>query len=287
MHGRSAPWADQDVAAAQQMRDIVLDLMLREKDELTRQNLRLVHSMQELETFLFVASHDINGPLRQMGMLISLIRRCIAPDATEEAAEYFDEFGQLSKRLRALTTKLAEFARMGRSEVDFGPVNLNEVIQAVLRQLHDTITETGAEIMTAGLPAVRGERDQLHQVFINLIGNSLKYRSLERAPKISVTSNAGPKEQADGSADTDGMVRIAVEDNGMGFDPKFSEQIFNPFERLHRGEDHEGSGLGLSICRRIIERHGGRITAHGAPDHGTRFEVTLKREPAERISREP
>jgi light-regulated signal transduction histidine kinase (bacteriophytochrome) len=286
MHGRSAPWADQDVAAAQQMRDTVVDLMLREKDELTRQNLRLVHSMKGLETFIFIASHDIHSPLRQMEMLISMLRHCIAADKTEEAAEYLAEFGALSTRLRTLITKLSEFARAGRSDVDFAPVNLNEVVQAVVRQLHDTINEAGAEIIAADLPVVRGEREHLYQVFANLIGNSLKYRATDRSLKVSITSNGGPAAQAADLADAEGMAWIAIDDNGIGFDPKFNEQIFDPFERLHARDRDEGTGLGLSICRRIIERHGGRITARGVINGGLHLTLSLQCVPAERTGPE-
>ncbi|MCW6511932.1 ATP-binding protein [Hyphomicrobiales bacterium BP6-180914] len=287
MRGRSLPWSVQDVSAAEQLRDIVLDLMLREKDDLTRQNLRLIHSMHELETFLYVASHDINEPLRQMEMLMSLARRCVAPHQAEEAAEYFQDFGTLSKHLRSLVTSLADFARLGRSEVNFGPVDLAELLRAVVQQLEQRIVLANAAIVIGDLPQVHGERDQLHQVFVNLLGNALKYRDLERPIQISVTSEPVRSTRASEQGAAAGMVSIVVRDNGIGFDPQFSDRIFKPFERLHPRERYEGSGLGLSICRRIVERHGGRIEARGELGQGAQFRLRLKTEPAPRALLEP
>jgi light-regulated signal transduction histidine kinase (bacteriophytochrome) len=277
VRGRSVDWDLQDVAAAEQTREILLDLMMHEHDDLTRQNLRLVHSMQELETFLYVASHDINGPLRQMEMLISLLRTCLAPQRTIEATEYFAEFTELSKRLRQLTGGLSDFARFGRSDHDFWPVPLGALVAEVVENLRDQIAESGAEISIGPLPVVAGERLELHQVFLNLIGNALKYAKPDRAPKITVTvepTDVPPTATSDGDAPQ--LVSLTVADNGIGFEPQFNERIFMPFERLHSRDDYQGTGLGLSICRRIVERHGGRIRARGDPGRGAAFTFSLQ-----------
>jgi light-regulated signal transduction histidine kinase (bacteriophytochrome) len=274
VRGRSAPWGGQDVAAAVRLRDVVLDLIVREKDELQLENLRLVHSTRELETFIYVASHDIKEPLRQMEVLASLLRTCVAPDAAKDAEELFGEFSTLATRLRKLTESLADYAKFGRSAENFGSVDLGEVIEEVLAQLRHVVEQTSAEISVGDLPIVLGERRQLHQLFINLIGNALKYRAQDRQPHIILSAET-PLPHSSAPDRIAGMSRITVRDNGIGFDPKYDENIFETFWRLHPRDRYEGSGLGLAICRRIVERHGGRIDAHGEPDRGATIRLTL------------
>jgi light-regulated signal transduction histidine kinase (bacteriophytochrome) len=275
VRGQSAPWTPRDIAAAEQLRHIVLDLMAREKDDLERQNLRLVHSTRELETFIYIASHDIKEPLRQMEVLASLLRPCIAAEAAEEADELLGEFAALALRLRTLTDELGAYARLGRSAEDFQPVPLGEVIDDVLAQLRGSIEQTAARIRVGALPVAWGERRQLHQLFLNLLGNSLKYRAADRAPEIAIDAQIA---EADGLPAEPGhrpMARIAVADNGIGFDASFDEHVFEPFWRLYPRDRYEGSGLGLAICRRIVERHGGHIRAHGEAGRGCTFRLTL------------
>ncbi len=284
VRGRAAPWSRQDVAAAARLRDIILDLIVREKDQLQLENLRLVHSARELETFIYVASHDIKEPLRQMEVLASLLRTCVTPDATDEAAELFKEFSTLATRLRKLTEALADYAKFGRSSENFGPVRLAEVVDEVLEQYRSLIQQTSADIRVGDLPVVQGERRQLHQLFVNLIGNALKYRSPDRQPAIVVSAET-PDAGSWTSDRPGGMSRITIQDNGIGFDPKYNDNVFEAFWRLYPRDRYEGSGLGLAICRRIVERHRGRIEAYGSAGNGTSIKVTLPLVPkAEHVS---
>lgn len=271
VRGRSMPWSGQDIAAALQLREVVLDLYVREKDELERQNLKLATSARDLETFIYVASHDIKEPLRQMEMLTSLLRTHLRPEAEEEVETYFDEFRVVANRLRVLTDELADYAKLGRVAVGSSPVVLAGVLEEVLAQRHENVDGAHATFDIGALPVVVGERAQLFQVFDNLVGNALKYRHPDRAPHVRITSEpvaAG----ADGERP---MTRVSVADNGIGFESRYDERVFEAFWRLHSRDRFPGSGIGLAICRRIIERHHGRIEAHGVNDVGATFAFTV------------
>ena len=274
VRGRAQPWQTIQSAMAMQLRELVLDLMVREKEAVEFQNLRLVRGARELETFIYVAAHDIREPLRQMEMLTSLLRNCVTAEAASEAEGYFGEFSTLSKRLRRLTDELETYARLGRAETEPEAVALGEVVQEVLQQLQSRIAEAGAEVQVGALPTVKGERAQLHQVFLNIIGNSLKYRAAARPCRIVIAARAAnPLTEV---LDAPGpAVCISVADNGIGFEDHHAERILEAFVRLHSKDRYEGSGLGLAICRRIIERLGGRIEAEGRPDAGSRFTILL------------
>ena len=272
VRGRSAPWTEQDIAAALQLREMLLDLMVREKDDLERQNIRLALSSRELETFIYVAAHDIKEPLRQMEMLASMLREYVRDEAEGEVADYFREFRTLATRLRVLTDQLANYAKLGGADSRFAPVALDDLLEEVLAGLRHAIDDAQAEIVVASaLPIVSGEREQLHQVLVNLIGNALKYRAAGRRPRIAIH---GEKTMTDADSVARPMTRIVVADNGIGFDPRFGEKVFEAFVRLHSRDRYEGSGIGLAICRRIVERHGGRIEVTATPDVGAMFAFT-------------
>lgn len=273
VRGRALPWTEQDVAAALQLREMVLDLTVREKDVLERQNVRLAISARELETFIYVASHDIKEPLRQMEMLTSLLREFIRPDAEVETSDYFREFGVVANRLRILTDELAEYAKLGRSEPGLQPVILDDLLEEVGAALQPQVDAAQGRLEIDRLPVVLGERAQLHQVFANLVGNAIKYRDPERPIVVRVTASRHAAPADDALARP--MARITVADNGIGFDPKYGEKVFEAFWRLHSRDRYEGSGIGLAICRRIVERHGGRIEAVAEAGRGATFTFTL------------
>ncbi len=275
VRGRSSPWTDQDVAAALQLREMLLDLSMREKDELERRNIRLVLGARELETFIYVASHDIKEPLRQMEMLASLLDEHVRPDSRGEADDYFREFRTVATRLRTLTDSLADYAKLGRTRPAPVPTALDDVLEEVELALRAPLAEAGAELVVQRpLPTVLAERAQLHQVFVNLIGNALKYRATDRRPRIVVRADEIPSaEEPIGRARP--MTRLSIVDNGIGFDPKHAEQVFEAFWRAHSRDRYPGSGIGLAICRRIVERHGGRIGATSASGVGSTFWLTL------------
>jgi light-regulated signal transduction histidine kinase (bacteriophytochrome) len=275
---RSAPWTSSSLATAVESRELVLELTTGQRGLLERRNLQLVRSNQELETFIYVASHDIKEPLRQMEMLADMLRNCATVETRAEADQYLVEFRRLGKRLRKLTNELADYAKLSRSENEFSPVDLGEVVEEVIALLRDAIDRVGGTIIADSLPIVNGERFQLHQVFLNLVGNALKYRHPSRPLRIVISEGMRQgRESIGGFTESAAKVRVTVEDNGIGFDPKYSESVFDAFMRLHSRDHFEGSGLGLAICRRIAERHGGRLEAMAEPNVGASFTLILPR----------
>jgi signal transduction histidine kinase len=153
----------------------------------------------------------------------------------------------------------------------FVQVNLNEILQRVLADLELKIEESGARIEFSNLPCLEADPTQMYQLIQNLVSNALKFREAGSQPVIQINS---PERPADG-ADAEGLVWLSVRDNGIGFDEKYLDRIFQPFQRLHHIDEYEGTGIGLAICRKIIERHGGSLTAHSRPGQGAEFVVSL------------
>ncbi len=276
VRGRSIVWSGEDVAAALQLREVMFDLFVREKDELERQNIRLAMGARDLETFLYVASHDIKEPLRQMEMLSSLLREHVSAPIGDEAEKYFRDFTALATHLRKLTDELATYAKLGRHAPAPGPVRVGEVVAEVTAQFDTALATVGGTIHAGPLPTVLCERTQLHQVFVNLVGNAIKYRAPYRALHIRITgSTDAASEDPDDIAAPRRMAKIVVADNGIGFDPKYDDRVFEPFLRLHSMDRYEGNGIGLAICRRIVERYRGRIAAHGSTETGATFTLVL------------
>jgi signal transduction histidine kinase len=167
--------------------------------------------------------------------------------------------------MSALVTDLLELSRIESGGRPFQRVPLGEVLEKVVADLESRIVESGSEIDMVSLPVVRGDPIQLQRLFLNLVGNAIKFRNPERSHRVSITAS---------SNELAGLVTVTVLDNGIGFETSSAERIFQPFERLH-GRQYEGTGMGLAICRRIVERHGGTITADGRQGEGARIMLTL------------
>jgi light-regulated signal transduction histidine kinase (bacteriophytochrome) len=181
-----------------------------------------------------------------------------------EADEYIHFAVDGAKRMQKLIQDLLTFSRVGRGELHFTTVDTNALVGEVVQTLQAAIAEAGAVVTCADLPAVRADASQLAMVFQNLIGNSLKYRAPDRPPEIAIS--AAPGEEG---------IEFTVEDNGIGFEPRYAERIFVIFQRLHTRETYPGTGIGLSIVKKVIERLGGRIRAEGRPGEGARFRFVL------------
>lgn len=173
-----------------------------------------------------------------------------------------------AERAQQLVNDLLEYSRVETSGRRFDEVDLEASLDRALATLHGRIEEAGATVeRTNTLPVVHGDAGQLDRLFVNLVGNALKYRSPERAPVVRISSR--PNDEPIG-------VQVTVTDNGIGFDPRHAERIFRMFQRLHGRTDYEGTGIGLSICARIVERHGGKIRATGTIGEGATFTFTLE-----------
>jgi PAS domain S-box-containing protein len=223
----------------------------------------LERSNQELQNFAYIASHDLQEPLRKIQLFSNRLKTRQA-DFDEQSLDYLERMFNASTRMQALIQDLLEYSRLTTHGQPFVSVHLNEIISDVLSDLEIRIQESHAQIVVGQLPAIEADPVQMQQLFLNLIGNALKYYRPEESPKIKV--NAEIQEN---------LCRLTIADNGIGFDEKYSERIFRVFERLHGQGKYEGTGIGLAICRKIINRHNGEITVTSKPGKGSTFIVTL------------
>ncbi|RAI43544.1 ATP-binding protein [Rhodoplanes roseus] len=279
VRGRSRPWQPHEVVAAIEIRDLVVDVILSKAEELEGVNRQLARSNDELESFAYVASHDLKEPLRHIEAFAGLLKESLPADSEDRLGAMVGGIETSSRRLRALINDLAEYSRVGRQARPLAPVPLDEVLSDVLVDLRPVLEETEATVSAVALPVVLCDRSQIRQVLQNLISNALKYRHPGRLPAIAVRGavEAGAAAEIDRGSGHDQArrVRITVEDNGIGFDEKYCEQIFEPFQRLHGPDEYEGTGIGLAICRKIVQRHGGSISASGRAGEGAVFTFAL------------
>lgn len=224
----------------------------------------LLRSNEDLEQFAYVASHDLKEPLRMVSNYLQLLERRYAGKLDDEAHQFIGFAVDGAKRMRRLIDDLLEYSRVGTRGKPLAPTESAAVLKAVLENLHLAIEETAATVISDGvLPLVLADETQLTQVFQNLIGNALKFRG------------AAPPEIHIGARHENGRWTFSVTDNGIGIDEQFFERIFVIFQRLHTAERYGGTGIGLAVCKKIIERHGGRIWVRSEPGCGTTFLFTL------------
>jgi PAS domain S-box-containing protein len=235
----------------------------RAEEELRRSNQDLIRANRELEEFAYVASHDLQEPLRMVNIYTQLITRDLGPERAN-LRQYADFVQQGVSRMEILIHDLLTFSRtVHDDELQVGTADLPASLAEAMAVLKDRVEESGSVITAETLPRVRGDESQLAHVFQNLLSNAMKYHKKHVPPQIQIRA-----------VQKDGRWVISVEDNGIGFEQKYEERIFGLFKRLH-SNDYPGTGLGLAICRRIVERYGGRIWAEGRPDEGSTFYFEL------------
>jgi PAS domain S-box-containing protein len=222
---------------------------------------------RELQDFAFVASHDLQEPLRKVQAFSDRVIERFAHQLDAQGVDWLRRIDAAAHRMQVLIDDLLAYSQVTSHGQPFAPVDLAEVIRDVASDLEVRIDDSGAVLRVGELPVVDGDRTQLRQLLQNLVANALKFRAPDRTPCIEV--NAAP------AKDDPDQLLLVVEDNGIGFAPAYAERIFAPFQRLHGREEYEGTGIGLAIVRRIVERHRGSIRALGTPGVGTRFEVLL------------
>jgi light-regulated signal transduction histidine kinase (bacteriophytochrome) len=223
----------------------------------------LTRSNTELEQFAYVASHDLQEPLRMVTSYLQLLADRYRGKLDKDGTEFIGFAVDGALRMRNLIRDLLEYSRVGRRSKPFAPVNCAAVLQVVVANLQACIQETGARIEVGELPVVWGDEGELTQLFQNLINNAIKFHG-DAPPTVSVTATAG-----------DGEWVLKVRDNGIGIDPQYAERIFVIFQRLHSREKYPGTGIGLAICKKIVQRHGGRIWLESQPNQGSTFFFTL------------
>jgi PAS domain S-box-containing protein len=247
---------------------ITTDVSSLKKTQLQlEQSLReLEQSNRELESFASVASHDLQEPLRKIQSFGERLKAVTGPSLGDEARDYLERMQSAATRMRRLIEDLLAFARVTSKAQPFARVELGKIAREVVGDLEVAIEQAKATVTVGELPALAADPTQMRQLLQNLLSNALKFRRDDVAPVISVEATV------DAAA---GRCELRVKDNGIGFEEKHADKIFNLFQRLHGRGKYEGTGLGLAICRKIAERHAGGIIARSSPGNGTTFIVTL------------
>ncbi|WP_188493949.1 sensor histidine kinase [Flavobacterium palustre] len=240
-------------------------------------NKELVQNNKELMEFNHVASHDLQEPLRKIQTFISRIEDREKEQLSETAKSYFEKIQEASNRMRILIDDLLQYSRTNRSEKRFEEVDLNQVVSNAISELSENISEKKALIHFEKLHHVQGIQFQLEQLFINIISNSLKYSKTDEAAVVDINSKKVkaykvPKLKDDSKKE---YLKITFKDNGLGFEQEYAEKIFLLFNRLHGKKEYPGTGVGLAICKKIVENHKGYIFAKGKVNEGAEFEIYL------------
>jgi PAS domain S-box-containing protein len=234
------------------------------KEKLLKLNQELQRSNADLEQFASIISHDLQEPLRTISSFVQLLARRYEDKLDEKGRTFIQYILDGTDHMQKLLLDLLAYSRVGGGKLDIKPLHLEKVLKEVKRNLAKRIKENRAEIISSGLPEVNGDEIQLIILLQNLISNSLKYRG-DESPRISISAQNGTEKES----------IVCLRDNGIGFDPKHSKYIFQIFQRLHLRNEYEGTGIGLAICKKIIERHGGNIWADSELGKGATFCFTL------------
>jgi signal transduction histidine kinase/streptogramin lyase len=233
--------------------------------ELADKNARLGQSNRDLEHFAYAASHDLQEPLRKIQAFSDRVTRQYADKLDDLGRDYLGRMGSAAARMQRLIDDLLSLSRVTTKRNPIEPIDLRALAQEVIGDLEFRIQATRGRVELGELPRINADPVQIRQVFQNLIGNALKFHRPGEAPFVKVTATGQDA----------GTIEIRVEDNGIGFENKDAERIFLPFQRLHGRKEYDGTGIGLTICQKIVQRHGGTIRAESAPGKGSRFVITL------------
>jgi light-regulated signal transduction histidine kinase (bacteriophytochrome) len=257
---------------------ILLIRVLRNADELEDTNDRLEaanaaleqrakelgRSNEELEQFASIASHDLKEPLRKVQTLTELLNVKEADRLSDEGRDYLSRTSAAGERMQQLIDDLLKFSRVATQGQPFQQVDLRDIVDRVVSDLEAQIERTGASVEVDELPTVAADPLQMRQLFQNLISNALKFHRQDVPPEVRISGQTRGR-----------FAEIEVSDNGIGFEAKYEAKIFRVFERLHGRGAYPGTGIGLALCRKIVDRHGGTISAESVPDQGSTFTVTL------------
>ena len=227
---------------------------------------KLIVSNRELQDFASVAAHDLQEPLRKIQAFADRLRCISKGSLSAEILDYLDRIQKSANRMQILINDLLSYPRLTSKVQPFSRVDLNEVMRHVISDLEVRVGLTGGIVTFGKLPTIEADPLQMHQLFLNLVNNALKFHRPEIAPVVRITSCLLNK-----STDGSDQFEIRVEDNGIGFEEKYLDRIFTIFQRLHGRHEFEGTGIGLAICRKITERHSGTLTATSTPGIGSTF----------------
>ncbi|MBM4279047.1 MAG: hypothetical protein FJ130_14395 [Deltaproteobacteria bacterium] len=246
----------------QRVKERTLELVIT-NEQLHQKTEDLIRSNKELEQFAYVASHDLQEPLRMVTSYVQLLAQRYKDKLDQDGNEFIDFAADGATRMYQLINDLLAYSRVGTRGHTFEPINCETILQEALDNLKVTLEESGAVVTHDSLPTVMADSLQLGQLFQNLIGNAIKFRGDER-PRIHISASRN-----------DSGWTFSVRDNGIGIAPEFTERIFIIFQRLHGPQQYPGTGIGLAVCKKIVERHGGRIWVESEPGKGAAFYFTL------------
>jgi light-regulated signal transduction histidine kinase (bacteriophytochrome) len=256
---------EQGVLISSAIRDITE--RKRAVEEARRLNAELTGANNELEAFTYTAAHDLRAPLRHMHSFVGLLRQAWYERLDEDGRRSLDKISTSAKDMGLLLDDLLNFSRLGRTELKPSHVSLNQLVLRIRQELEPDLKGRVLVWEIGDLPDVEGDASLLHQVLFNLLANAVKYTRKREAARIEIGSVVNSESEA----------TVFVRDNGAGFEMEYVDKLFHVFQRLHKTQDFEGTGIGLAIVRRIVERHGGRAWAEGAPGQGAKFYISLPR----------
>jgi len=260
---KSLPWKQVEIKAALELRKAIVNIILRQADELAQLAQDLERSNAELKKFAYIASHDLQEPLNQVANYVQLLEMRYQEQLDEDAQEFMSYAVEGVSLMQTLIDDVLAYSKVDMQGAEFAFSDVEIALQKAIANLRGRITESDAKITYDNLPTVMADSTQLMQLFQNLIGNAIKFRS-EKRPEIHINAKR----------DEDSWL-FSVQDNGIGIDPKFSDRIFVIFQRLHTRDDYYGTGMGLAICKKIVECHRGRIWVESELGRGATFYFTI------------
>lgn len=229
---------------------------------------KLEEKNKELVDFLYIASHDLQEPLRKVQGFGDMLKKKYSGNLGEEGADYINRMQNASGRMQKLIDALLLYSRVTTKGRSFEPTDLNQVLKDVISDLEFSIEKAEAQVTVEKLPVIMADEMQIREVFLNLISNAIKFRKQNEPLEIKI-------HHVNGDNNSQKNIQLAVEDNGIGIDEKYADKVFEVFQKLHSAQEYAGTGIGLSICKKIIERHGGTISFKSEPGRGTRFIINL------------
>ena len=255
-----------DMSDAKRLDDLMRNINAELEERVTERTEQLLAANRDLESFSYSVSHDLRSPLRHISSFVSLLQEHLGPQSDEVSARYLSTISSSSRHMSQLIDGLLAFSRLGRAAVHLAPVDMGELVRAVVAELsHDTGGRVVDWVIAPDLPWVQGDALLLREVWANLLNNAFKYTRLRERARIEVSW------QDDGEEGHTFHIR----DNGVGFDTRYAKKLFGVFQRLHRASEFEGTGIGLALTRRIVERHAGRVWADSQPHVGSTFSFSL------------
>lgn len=245
----------------------------RAQKELEQKNARLEAAYHEMETFTHSVAHDLRAPLRHLQSFAHALSEDCGALLDEQGRDYLNRLIKTAEHMGVLFDELLKFARMSQQPIDCRQVNFDPMVRQIVEEFQTEAGTRPIEWRLSPLPTVQGDALMLRQVWVNLIGNAFKYTREQANPRIEIVQENRNGEQI-----------FSVRDNGVGFDMRYVDKLFNIFQRLHPRAEFEGTGVGLALVRRIVERHGGRVWAESSPRKGAAFYFSLPRENCDQMA---